>query len=114
MPTYAHICQREECQHEWDDFYSIKNDPPTHCVKCNEPSAKRLISGGCGRGVVELTGNELKEHLKAEAKKEAREIAGNPTREANFFGDSKYQATQVAKDRVMRDIGNPRSSMRRK
>lgn len=102
MPEYEHLCENQECQHEWEAEYSIKADPPTHCPKCNQATAKRLISGGSGKGIVELTGQELKDHLKNEAKREVRQV--NENKYANWVGESKYSASRTAYDRVMSDV----------
>ncbi len=42
MAEYEHIC--EACGFEWTACYSIKEDPPKICPKCNKKKAKRLIS----------------------------------------------------------------------
>ena len=42
MPTYEYTCT--ECQHNWEEEQSIKDEPLTKCVKCGKNSAKRLIS----------------------------------------------------------------------
>ena len=48
MPTYQHICSAPECQHQWEDIYSIVQDPPTKCPKCGAETAVRQVSGGVG------------------------------------------------------------------
>ena len=74
MPTYLHICTDKECAHEWEDFYSITEDPPQCCPKCGKETAKRLVSGGSGKGIVELTGHELKAKIKAKKTKRNKVI----------------------------------------
>lgn len=100
MPTYEHIC--ETCKYEWEDNYSIKTDPPKICPECGAETAKRLISLG-GKGVVELTGQELVNKLKSDAKKLKGEAASNEKVYANLLGEDRYQSLQTKMDQNKRD-----------
>lgn len=100
MPTYEHLCTT--CNHEWEDVYSMKVDPPKNCPACNAESVKRLISGGSGRGTVELTGNELIEKIKSDAQNLKREAAQSEKVYANLLGEQKYQDLQTKMDRQKR------------
>ena len=103
MPTYEHICT--ECNYEWEADYSIKIDPPKICPQCNKETAKRLISGGHDRkGVVELTGHELKAKLQEDGRKMAKEMRGSESKMANFHGESKIQQLTVAKERAIDNL----------
>ena len=101
MPEYEHVCTNEACKHEWEDTYSIKVEPPKVCPKCQKETAKRVISLG-GKGVVELTGNELVSKLKDDA----RAMKGKASRDekvyANLLGETKYQELQTRIDRQKR------------
>ena len=99
MPTYCHICTNKKCNNEWEDDYSIKADPPKQCPKCKKDTAKRVISGGSGRGIVELTGRELKEHLVSEGNKLKMEMYQSEKKYASFLGDDKYQNIQSGMDK---------------
>ena len=44
--TYEYVC--EKCGHKWEESQSIKEEPTKTCPKCQEESAKRLISKGSG------------------------------------------------------------------
>ncbi|HQU72931.1 MAG TPA: zinc ribbon domain-containing protein [Calditrichia bacterium] len=46
MPTYEYKCQN--CNHRLDAFQSMSADPLTECPECQQPTLKRLISGGAG------------------------------------------------------------------
>lgn len=94
MPTYDHICLNENCKFEWDDFYSITAEPPKVCPKCNQETAQRVISGGSGKGIVELTGNELKEKVKADAQQLKKDMHKSEKTYSNLLGESKYQQMQ--------------------
>jgi putative FmdB family regulatory protein len=45
MPTYEYVC--EECEHMFEKFQSMTDDPVDICPKCNG-GVRRLISGGAG------------------------------------------------------------------
>lgn len=100
MPTYEHLCTA--CNHEWEDEYSIKADPPKNCPSCNAEAVKRLISGGSGRGVVELSGNELVEKVKSDAQALKREAAKSEKVYSNLLGEQKYHDMQTRIDRQKR------------
>ena len=46
MPTYEYIC--EACEHEFEQFQSIKADPITLCPTCGKQQVRRKISAGAG------------------------------------------------------------------
>lgn len=45
MPTYEYVC--EECDHVFEEFQSMTDDPLTECPKCGGP-VRRVIHGGAG------------------------------------------------------------------
>lgn len=102
MPTYEHACSNPECNHEWEDFYSIKAEPPKVCPKCNQETAQRIISGGSGRGIVELTGNDLADKIKSDAKQIQKGAAKDERKYANLLGEGRYQNLQSQMDRKRR------------
>ena len=99
MPTYEHMCQ--SCGHEWEDEYSIKAEPPQFCPKCNAKAVKRLISLG-GKGVVELTGQELVDKLKGDAQQIKQEASRDANKYASLLGESRYHELQTRLDRRKR------------
>lgn len=100
MPEYEHLCT--DCEFEWNDTYSINKDPPTHCPKCNKKTAKRLISGGSGKGIVELSGQEYNDKIKADAQKLKQEVYGSEKAYANVLGENRYHDLQTKMDRRKR------------
>ncbi|GAB5443271.1 MAG: hypothetical protein Fues2KO_36200 [Fuerstiella sp.] len=46
MPTYEYVCSA--CDHEWEEFQSIKADPTKKCPDCGKKKAQRIISSGGG------------------------------------------------------------------
>lgn len=102
MPTYEHRC---DCGHEWEDFYSITADPPTVCPACEEEGGvQRLISGGSGKGIVVLTGGDLKRQIFNDAMKARKRAATDETYRANIIGEEKYHQRQLKKDAVQKDL----------
>lgn len=101
MPEYEHQCKNEECKHEWSDTYSIKQDPPKVCPKCNQETAVRLISLG-GRGKVALYGKELLEQVKVDTDKLKKDIYTSEKMYSNFLGEDKYQKIQEKLDKRKR------------
>lgn len=94
MPTYEHLCGA--CNKEFEDVYSINSDPPEICPLCNvSGQVKRLISGGSGRGIVELTGNDLAAHLRSEGKKLAASAGRDEKLLANLVGEDRYHQNQT-------------------
>ena len=98
MPEYEHECQNENCKHEWDDTYSILADPPKLCPKCGLETAKRVISLG-GKGIVELSGQDLVDKVKADAKQLQRDASKDSKIYANLLGEDRYHKMQTQLDR---------------
>lgn len=95
MPTYSHLCKK--CNHEWDDEYKMSEPVPDTCPECKvNGCVKRLISAAAP-GKVELYGRELKEHLRAEGRK----LAKNPSERtiANIVGEEKYHQNELNRTR---------------
>jgi putative FmdB family regulatory protein len=103
MPTYEHLC--EECKHEWDQVYSMKDSPPTVCPECKtDGKVKRLISGGSGRGIVRLTGHERTAHIASESRKFQKQLATNENLRANVIGEDKYHQSQLQKSKLDNEL----------
>lgn len=102
MPEYEHICTAENCKHEWNDTYSIKLDPPKVCPKCLQETAQRVISGGSGKGIVELTGHELASKMKEDVVKLKKDMNSSEKVYSNMLGEAKYQEMQQSLDKGKR------------
>lgn len=100
MPTYEFQCQ--ECKHEWEDFLSIKAPNPEECPTCKAKQILRLCSMG-SKGVVELTGQDLVDKLKADAEGIKKDAAQKEKVYANLLGEDKYQALQTRIDQQKRE-----------
>lgn len=95
MPTYEHIC--DNCQHEWEDIYSIKQDPPKNCPSCNSESARRLISL-VSNSVIELTGHDLVAKVKRDTTNLKKDMHKDEKLYANLLGEDRYQSLQKKKN----------------
>ena len=83
MPTYDYIC--DACQHEWELFQKITDDPVKKCPACNKKKAVRQFGTGAaimfkGSGFYET--DYRSEAYKKSAKAEAKSSEGGS-------GDSK-------------------------
>lgn len=104
MPTYEFLHQVPECNHEWELEQSIKANDPEECPKCQgKENIIRLISGGSGKGIVNLEGREYVEKVKQDAKNYAKEVYGSEKQYANVLGESNYNRIQSSMDRAKRE-----------
>ena len=46
MPTYEYACQN--CDHEFEQFQPMKDDPLKECPECGKKRLKRKVGGGAG------------------------------------------------------------------
>lgn len=46
MPTYEYICTK--CEHEFELFQSMKDEPVKTCPACKKRTVKRKVGGGAG------------------------------------------------------------------
>jgi hypothetical protein len=104
MPTYDYLC--EVSNEEFECFHSITKELE-ECEICankgmEQHKPKRLISGGSGRGIVELTGQDLKNKIKEDAKKLKGEVYSDANKYANVLGETRYQKIQSDMDKRRR------------
>jgi hypothetical protein len=101
MPTYVYLCDVNN--EEFEEFHSIKIvlDECVLCKTAGKPAhkPKRLISGGSGRGIVELTGHELVQKTKEDARKFKQEVYSSEKQYANVLGEGTYQNLQTKMDK---------------
>ena len=83
MPTYEHKCR--ECDHHWEEIYSMHDDPPKVCPECNVENVCRLISAP-GKVEVILEGRELVEKLWKDGKDLARKARKNENLANELYG----------------------------
>jgi putative FmdB family regulatory protein len=44
MPTYEYQC--DACEHNFDEFQSMKDEPLKKCPKCGKPKLRRVFGAG--------------------------------------------------------------------
>jgi hypothetical protein len=103
MPTYLYECSKHG---EIEEFHSIKITLED-CPRCKEEGIepqklKPLIAGGSGRGIVELTGQDLVDKCKADAQKIKKDMHKSSKIYSNMLGEDKYQALQTRMDKQKR------------
>lgn len=102
MPTYEHVC--DNCEEEFEDIYSMKDDPPTLCPICGVDGWVRRIISIPAVGIVELTGGDLKNKLIEDGRKMKRHAQSNEKALANLVGEDKYQANEVGNDYAKKEL----------
>ena len=101
MPTYEFKCNNTKCNNEWEDFRSIVAPLP-ECPKCNGKEVIHLISGGSGKGKVELGAQEYREKVKQDAADFKRQVYKDEKLYSNLTGEAKYQEAQTRIDKSRR------------
>ncbi len=103
MPIYEHLCQ--ECNQEWTDTFKMAEDVKSiTCPNCGVTGkAKRLISL-VAPGRVELTGHELQQQIKVDAKKMKARAATDENYRASLIGEERYNETQTRKASLEKDL----------
>ena len=101
MPTYEYLCT--VINEEFEDYHS-NTFKLEECLLCkaagrenHEP--KRLISGGGGRGIVQLTGKEYTDQLAVDGLKMRKEIYSSEKMLSNVVGPDLYEKNQRARDK---------------
>ena len=105
MPTYLYLCKVNNV--EFEEVHSIKI-VLEECPICKEKNLEQhvpspQISGGSGRGIVELSTSEIIAKTKEDARKFQKEVYSNEKTYANFIGEAKYESIQQGLDRGKRN-----------
>jgi len=101
MPTYEYECPEHGI---FEEFHSIMTKLDL-CPQCKndgkDQPITRLISLG-GKGVVELTGQDLVDKLKGDVRQLKQDAAKDEKVYANLLGESKYETLQTKMDQQKR------------
>jgi len=98
MPTYEYICRA--CEHEFEEFQSIKADPIKVCPKCRKKKVERKISTG---GAVIFKGGGFyetdyrSEGYKSAADADKKAAEGKPESKSEAKPDSKSESKSESK-----------------
>lgn len=108
MPTYEYVCSKniDDGGHgEFESFHSISDSAKlTECPMCRKEKdistpVERLLSGGSGRGIVELTGRDYVESVQSDAQRVKKEVYSSEKAYANVLGNDRYQSIQQRMDK---------------
>lgn len=92
MPTYEYFCP--VVKEEFEEFHSIMivlDDCPLCKEAGREPHApQRLISGGAGKGIVELSMAEIKASMPGEVAKINQRARTDQNYLANLVGENRF------------------------
>jgi len=87
MPFYEYLCTA--CQHKFEEFQRISDDPIKVCPKCKKKNIKKLISVPFKGQVTYSNPKELYEkEIRPDAKRIAQKIKdGDEKTKADIFGE---------------------------
>lgn len=99
MPTYEYECHNKDCVGEFEELHSSRDDAKLkYCPICakegrgEQNPVDRLISGGSGKGIMNLTNKEFAATLGTERAKAHATARKSEAFAENFIG-SKYRGT---------------------
>lgn len=96
MPLYDYGCK--DCGYEWEVQHKIAEIGPAFCPECKEHNVRKLLSAV--HGSVELTGQDLKNKIKTDAKAITRKAVASENVMANLVGEDKYQGNAVLREKI--------------
>src|SRR5712691_2967598 len=91
MPTYEYQC--DACEHNFDEFQSIKAEPLKKCPKCGKKKLRRVFGAGAailfkGSGFYETDYRSESYKKSAKADQEASKPASAPATPAGDTGSA--------------------------
>jgi len=107
MPTYEYIC--DNCQHQFEQFQSIKAKPIRKCPECGKLSVQRLI--GAGAGIIFKGSGFYETDYRSDSYKKAQE--GEKISSTDKDSTKKKTETKV-KDSKLADTAKPAAKDKKK
>jgi putative FmdB family regulatory protein len=107
MPTYDYHC--DACEHEFEEFQSMTEEPLKKCPKCKKPKLRRLFGSGAavifkGSGFYQTDYRSESYKSAAKAEQEAAKPAtdktdtnGTAAKESNTNGSTTAKKTSKSK-----------------
>ena len=106
-PTYEYICNN--CQHEFEQFQSIKAKPIRKCPECGKLGVQRLI--GAGAGIIFKGSGFYQTDYRSEGYKKAAESE----KKASTTKDTKDKKTETkSKDSKSTEKSKPTTKGKKK
>ena len=105
MPTYDYVC--DACQHQFELFHSIKDEPKRKCPECGRQKLRRLIGPGAaivfkGSGFYE-TDYRSESYKKAAAADKNSATAGDAKSEAKSESKTEPKSDAKGKEKKVKD-----------
>jgi putative FmdB family regulatory protein len=94
MPTYEYVCP--SCDHEFEAFQSMKDDPLKTCPACRRRSIKRKVGSGAGL-IFKGSGFYITDYKN---KQPAKSESGNGSTGGEGGGSTKPAETKAAESKV--------------
>ena len=114
MPTYDYVC--EACEHAFELFQSIKDEPKKQCPKCGKKKLRRLIGPGAAivfKGSGFYTTDYRSDSYKKAAAADKPAALGATSRPKSRGEKSSSEKSSTEKSRAARSRGIPRSTRKR-
>ena len=109
MPTYDYVCRA--CEHEFELFQSMKDNPKKKCPECGKLKLERLI--GTGAGVIFKGSGFYETDYRSESYKkgaDAEKKASEPKKDEKPSGDSSSKTKTESKSQTKSGSEKPKKS----
>jgi putative FmdB family regulatory protein len=93
MPTYDYVC--DACQHQFEEFQSIKAEPLKKCPECGKKKLRRLI--GPGAAIVSKGSGFYQTDYRSDSYKKSAAAAAEKSKPAAAKADGKSDSTSKTK-----------------
>jgi putative FmdB family regulatory protein len=105
MPTYDYVC--DACQHQFELFHSIKDEPKRKCPECGRQKLRRLIGPGAaivfkGSGFYQ-TDYRSESYKKAAAADKSTATGGDAKSETKSEPKSESKSDAKGKEKKVKD-----------
>ena len=104
MPTYDYVCK--DCDHQWELFQSMKDNPIRKCPSCGKLKAKRVIGAGAGiifKGSGFYQTDYRSDSYKKDAKADKKAQSSTESKSDSSKSDSSSSADSTSKNKKADD-----------
>ena len=104
MPTYDYVCK--DCDHQWELFQSMKDNPIRKCPSCGKLKAKRVIGAGAGiifKGSGFYQTDYRSDSYKKDAKADKKAQSSTESKSDSSKSDSSSSADSTSKKKKADD-----------
>jgi putative FmdB family regulatory protein len=110
MPLYEFQCQ---CGYEFEDILSLSDPLPNKCEECGAEGKIRKLISLPAYGKVELYGQELKNHLKADAKKMMKKAETDQNLLGALVGSDRLHTNELTKAKIRSESSKVKRSTKK-